>query len=100
MIAAVKSLRGVAGLPFDRTALSAALRRIDVPIDIEQCNGGQREVKGVAALRGGLRNVENVIRVSQMFAGGDVPDLSHLKAAIRPGNGRMVLPAPGARCKM
>jgi len=41
-----------------------------------------RALEGVAGLRGGLRNVENVVRVAQMFAGGDVPDLSHLKAAI------------------
>lgn len=41
-----------------------------------------RALEGVAGLRGGLRNVENVIRVAYMFAGSNAPDLSHLKAAI------------------
>lgn len=36
----------------------------------------------IAKLKGGLRNVENVIRMAQLFAGSQPPDLSHLKAAI------------------
>lgn len=37
---------------------------------------------GVARMRGGLRNVSNVTRVAQLFAGADHPTLAHLKAAI------------------
>lgn len=36
----------------------------------------------VARLKGGLRNVENVARIATMFAGDDIPTVSHLKAAI------------------
>ncbi|WP_165971813.1 AAA family ATPase [Meridianimarinicoccus aquatilis] len=41
-----------------------------------------RVLEVIAALRGGLRNVENVARLAQLFAGDGKPDLSHLKAAI------------------
>ncbi|WP_439570311.1 AAA family ATPase [Roseovarius mucosus] len=36
----------------------------------------------VARMKGGLRNVENVTRIAQLFAGGGDPGLDHLKAAI------------------
>lgn len=36
----------------------------------------------VAKLRGGLRNVENVVQMAQLFAGNDRPGSAHLKAAI------------------
>ena len=36
----------------------------------------------VSGLKGGLRNVENVIRLASLFAGHDTPQLPHLKAAI------------------
>ena len=42
-----------------------------------------RALEGVAGLQGGLRNVENVMRVAQLFAGDQAPDLSHLKWAIK-----------------
>ena len=41
-----------------------------------------RALEGVARHRGGLRNVENVMRVARMFAAGAAPNLTHLKAAI------------------
>lgn len=41
-----------------------------------------RALTAVARQRGGLRNVENVLRLAGLFAGGDAPGLSHLKAAI------------------
>lgn len=36
----------------------------------------------VARLRGGLRNVENVLKLAQLFAGHERPGSAHLKAAI------------------
>lgn len=36
----------------------------------------------IARLKGGLRNVENVTRIAQLFAGRDMPTLAHLKAAV------------------
>ena len=39
-------------------------------------------LEAVAKQRGGLRNVENVVRVAHLFAGGDAPQLVHLRAAI------------------
>ena len=36
----------------------------------------------VAHMKGGLRNVRNVTRVAQLFAGSDLPTLAHLKAAV------------------
>jgi DNA transposition AAA+ family ATPase len=36
----------------------------------------------VARMKGGLRNVENVTRITGLFAGGDRPTVDHLKAAI------------------
>ena len=53
----------VAGTAFDRSDM------IDVLHDI-------------AKLKGGLRNVRNVTRLAQLFAGADAPELEHLKAAI------------------
>ncbi len=37
----------------------------------------------VSKLRGGLRNVENVIRMAAIFAGRDTINAQHLKAAIQ-----------------
>lgn len=39
-------------------------------------------LSAIAKHKGGLRNVENVIRVAELFAGNDMPQLAHLKAAI------------------
>jgi DNA transposition AAA+ family ATPase len=36
----------------------------------------------VARLKGGLRNVDNVLRLATMFAGGDLPPLAAIKAAV------------------
>lgn len=36
----------------------------------------------IARMKGGLRNVENVTRIAQLFAGQDIPTPAHLKAAI------------------
>lgn len=36
----------------------------------------------VAQLKGGLRNVQNVTRIAQLFAGDTAPEAEHLKAAI------------------
>ncbi|WP_161785460.1 TniB family NTP-binding protein [Palleronia rufa] len=60
------------------------------PKDVEALASGTgrdspEAVKALAAVarkRGGLRNVENIIRRAGLFAGRDVPNLSHLKAAI------------------
>lgn len=41
-----------------------------------------RSLHAIANLTGGLRNVENVIRIARAFAGNDVPTAGHLKAAI------------------
>ncbi len=41
-----------------------------------------RALRAVSRLRGGLRNVENVIRLAAIFSGNVAPGLSHLKAAI------------------
>lgn len=41
-----------------------------------------KALTAVAGQRGGLRNVENVIRLAGLFAGSEAPGLSHLKAAI------------------
>lgn len=47
----------------------------------------------IARLTGGLRNVENVLRIAQAFAGASLPNPQHLKAAIldlklKPGGAR------------
>lgn len=36
----------------------------------------------IARLHGGMRNVENVTRIAQLFAGDGAPTLAHIKAAI------------------
>lgn len=53
----------VAGTPFDAAAMIDALH-------------------GVAQLKGGLRNVQNVTRLALLFAGTAAPQLEHLRAAI------------------
>lgn len=41
-----------------------------------------RSLHAVAGLTGGLRNVENIVRLAALFAGSDRPTAAHLKAAI------------------
>lgn len=41
-----------------------------------------RALHAIARLSGGLRNVENVLRIAVAFAGSEVPNAMHLKAAI------------------
>lgn len=36
----------------------------------------------IAKMRGGLRNIENVTRIAQLFAGNTKPNHKHLRAAI------------------
>jgi DNA transposition AAA+ family ATPase len=40
------------------------------------------ELQLIARKRGGLRNVENVLRMASLFAGNAVPTAAHIKAAI------------------
>lgn len=75
--------------------MSSRMRR---PVVIEQVSEGDvravadgsgfeaqecvRALHSISKLTGGLRNVENVLRIALAFAGNDRPNAAHLKAAI------------------
>lgn len=69
-----------------RPVVIKSVSRVDVATLVEGTafTGSEvvTELLSVAQRKGGLRNVENVLRLAILFAGQDHPNLSHLKAAI------------------